>query len=199
MSGMTGDLGDRILALLSAGPAGVADLAGRLEAPGGVVSYQLKILEQAGLARVGAERLVRGVRIPVYVSTAAAAALPAGPAALPGLTRVAGGRFPVPLWTVDEPRPAPDPGGAPAERPAAAPAAAGPPSLPAARSDARPRLVDVRRIPVDDATFYEFATRLTALAEEFAGRATPGAPAAELAITLHRPPGDDITAAGRGS
>ena len=195
MSGMTGDLGDRILALLGAGPAGVADLAGRLEAPGGVVSYQLKILEQAGLARVGAERLVRGVRIPVYVSTAAAAAVPAGPAALPGLTRVAGGRFPIPLWTVDEPRAASDPG----STAAGVPTTAGPSPMPAARSDARPRLVDVRRIPVDDATFYEFAIRLHALAEEFAGRATPGAPTAELAVTLHRPPGDDVTVAGRGS
>ncbi|WP_229070008.1 winged helix-turn-helix domain-containing protein [Actinoplanes sp. DH11] len=50
-----------------------------------------------------------------------------------------------------------------------------------------PRLLDVRRIPMDDATFYEYATRLDALSREFAGRATPGAPAAEITIALHRP------------
>jgi hypothetical protein len=51
-------------------------------------------------------------------------------------------------------------------------------------------------VPVDDATFYEFASRLDALAREFADRATPGAPVAELTIVLTRPAGDR---AGRGS
>jgi hypothetical protein len=50
----------------------------------------------------------------------------------------------------------------------------------------------VRRVPLDDATFYEFAERLDALAREFAARATPGAPAAELTILLTRPGGDSI-------
>lgn len=65
------------------------------------------------------------------------------------------------------------------------------------RTGPGPRLVEVRRIPLDDATFYEFAGRLDALAREFAGRATAGAPAAELAIALYRPPGE--AAAGNGS
>ena len=72
MSGMTDDVRDRILGLLHAGPATVRWLAGVLGLPGGVVSYQLKRLEQDGLVRVGAFRTLRGVPTPAYVSTAAA-------------------------------------------------------------------------------------------------------------------------------
>lgn len=191
MIAMTGDVRDRILELLGAGPAEVAALSERLGLPGGVVSYELKRLEQAGLVRVGATRTVRGVPTPVYVSTAAAAApaLPV-PEPLPGLTRTEGNRFPVPLWTVRpataEAAPTRTPGAEPAAPGAAEPVVVAPRSG-RHRSDTRPRLFDIRRIPVDDATFYEFAERLEALAEEFAGRADPDAAAAELTIVLHRP------------
>ena len=207
MIAMTGDVRDRILELLSGGPAAVAALATRLGLPGGVVSYQLKRLEQAGLVRVGAIRTVRGVRTPVYVSTAAAAEpeLPV-PAPLPGLTRTEDNPYPIPLWTVrrvpDQRVPPRTPAvvvdlSADAADAADAAGAAGSPQPERHRSDARPRLLDVRRIPVDDATFYEFAARLEALADEFADRAVPGAAAAELTVALHRPvAGDD---AGYGS
>jgi hypothetical protein len=263
MCAMTDDVRDRILGLLHGGPATVAGLSARLELPGGVVSYHLKMLEQGGQVRVGASRVERGVAVPRYVSTAAAASPPLRiPAPLPGLTWTGTGRFPVPVWTVDPglaPGPqgsegasgsaeaegasgsaeaegasgsadavAGDAGGLPGSRgpqrdlpspepaEASAPAAerpAGPvapkqressedwagPVVPEQvnRSQAGPRLVEIRRIPLDDATFYEFASRLDALAREFAGRATADAPAAELAIALYRPPGDAAT--GNGS
>jgi hypothetical protein len=52
---------------------------------------------------------------------------------------------------------------------------------------------------MDDATLYEFAERLDALAREFAARATPGAPATELSILLTRPGGDASSGYGYGS
>jgi Bacterial regulatory protein, arsR family len=295
MSGMTGDERDRILGLLSAGPTTVARLAAGLGLPGGVVSYQLKLLEREGLARVGTIRNELGTTTAVWVSTAAAAPPPLRiPAALPGLTWTGDGPYPVPVWTA--PRP-PEPGenpsrediagpgseAVPAEarhpgeravgehaRPAAEtghaedpatqdpatqdpatraqigqdqigqdqigrrPATRGPAGesapartdLPAgagrhgadasggqigpggsapspstrapqprrggqsdADSERGPRLLEVRRVPVDDATFYEFAARLDALAREFAARATPGAPLTELSISVTRPRG----------
>jgi hypothetical protein len=244
MSAMTGDVRDRILSLLRAGPATVARLSAGLGVAGGVVSYELKLLERDGLVRVGTSRREHGVPTPVYVSTAAAAppALPA-PAPIPGLTWLAGEPYPTPLWTVPRPPDPPshaagsteDPGAGPVARPAdelppeavpaeptegadaaprertedrtagESPAALTPPSrLPAPRprrspgleSPRGPRLQDIRRVPMDDATFYEFAERLDALSREFAARATPGAPAAELTVRLVRP--DDETA-GYGS
>jgi hypothetical protein len=271
MSAMTADVRERILGLLSAGPATVARLAAGLGLPGGVVSYELKLLERDGLIRVGTTRVDRGVATPVYVSTVAAAPPPLPvPAPLPGLTWTEDAAYPTPLWTVPTPiesdaapslqpapaateqdrAPQPDPaaqavpypgepfpeagasslpgaaGSAPsgerdstypgpstgyAERPAGSSPEAPPPSyadLPA-RSGARtgapgprpqrpraapaiesprgPRLREVRRVPMDDATFYEFAARLDALAREFAARATPGAPPTELTIQLSRP------------
>jgi hypothetical protein len=57
---------------------------------------------------------------------------------------------------------------------------------------------DFRQVSVDGPTFYEFASRLSALADEFAARATPGAPVADLAIALYRPGGDGATP-GHGS
>jgi hypothetical protein len=247
---MTDDVRDRILGLLHGGPATVAGLSARLELPGGVVSYHLKMLEQGGLVRVGSSRIERGVPVARYVSTAAAAAPPLRiPAALPGLTWTGTGRFPVPVWTVDAAMtPAPqeaegasgsadaaEPGSEPAGGPntAATPPGSGPAAVspaghagraagsgaiapaqrtspderpapaqarsaaPAIRSQGGPRLAEVRRIAMDDATFYEFASRLDALAKEFAGRATADAPAAELAIALYRPPGE--AADGNGS
>lgn len=241
---MTDDVRDRVLGLLHAGPATVQRLAAGLGLPGGVVSYQLKRLEQDGLVRVGYSRTVRGVSIPVYVSTAAAAPPPLPrPAPLPGLTWTGTGRFPLPVWTVPPPpvavavpaapgpvpppdarrpattgdRPAAEPdeaaeptepaGPAPAGRnavttppaPARVPEMREPdrPAWPAAAPGRGPRMSDIRRIPADDATFYEFATRLDALVREFAARATPGAPAAELSVGLHRPDGDP--AGGFGS
>ncbi|MEU4564216.1 helix-turn-helix domain-containing protein [Actinoplanes sp. NPDC023936] len=264
---MTDDVRDRILGLLHAGPATVAGLSARLGLPGGVVSYHLKILEQGGLVRAGASRVVQGVAVPRYVSTAAAAAPPLRiPTPLPGLTWTGTGRFPVPVWTVGA-GPGADAaigasgsapahskigasGSAPPEPEMSAPvvpagsppgsgsapatpagdsfddagtsaasvprqagggqAGGGRPSLAAGteppylfapeadvRTDLGPRLVEVRRVPLDDATFYEFATRLDALTREFAARATAGAPAAELAIALYRPTGEG--AAGHGS
>jgi DNA-binding transcriptional ArsR family regulator len=50
-----------------------------------------------------------------------------------------------------------------------------------------PRMRDVRQVAVDTSTFYEFAERLSALADEFSARSTPGAPVAELSIALYRP------------
>jgi hypothetical protein len=309
MSGMTGDERDRILVLLSAGPATVARLAAGLGLPGGVVSYQLKLLEREGLARVGTIRGESGLTTPVWVSTAAAAPpLLRIPAPLPGLTWTGDEPYPAPVWTAPQPptaaaagtepesggdgdrrtRPAPadavsgratgepspdatsqttragsgtgasradaassrtgagqpdaagsGPGrsrsdaassGTGTSRPGAAVSGGGegwsagvtwtgergaaptrfaaPPSLAPAPQPRRPvqadadrarspRLVDVRRVPVDDATFYEFASRLDALAREFAARATPGAPQTELTIVLSRPDGDGT--AGYGS
>jgi hypothetical protein len=279
---MTGDVRDRILGLLIAGPATVARLAAGLGVPGGIVSYELKLLERDGLVRVGSTRLDQGVPTPVYVSTAAAAPPPLRvPAPLPGLTFTGDGPYPAPLWTVPSPaqptdeesgaeteeagsvspsgsasgkregtaaaasfgaeqgasagaepgsqpgtawspgrskaRPAgtspetsPAPGaartsgGPSAPRPSASPPAGGsgtPPRprqpLPSTESPRDPRLLDVRRVPMDDATFYEFAARLDALAREFAARATPGAPSTELTIRLTRPDGE--AAAGYGS
>jgi hypothetical protein len=49
---------------------------------------------------------------------------------------------------------------------------------------------------MDDATFYEFAERLDALAREFAARSTPGAPSTELTILLTRPTGDATSGFG---
>jgi len=247
---MTDDVRDRILGLLHAGPATVRRLAAVLGLPGGVVSYQLKRLEQDGLVRVGASRTVRGVPTPVYVSTAAAVPPPLPRLVpLPGLTWTGTGSFPLPVWTVPHPTglvadsfsasagpgsvPRRDarPAGALAGRPAPAepapaelepvepepvelepePASGGVTAVrvpemrgpqperlawPAAPGRG-PRMIDVRRIPADDATFYEFAARLEALVSEFAARATPGAPAAELGVSLHRPDGDP--AAGNGS
>ncbi|MEU8240846.1 winged helix-turn-helix domain-containing protein [Actinoplanes missouriensis] len=280
---MTDDVRDRILGLLHAGPATVAGLSARLGLPGGVVSYHVKILEQGGLVRAGIPRVVQGVAVPRYVSTAAVASPPLRiPAPLPGLTWTATGRFPVPVWTVGADR-GPDAAiGASGSAPAhpeigasgSAPArsemfAAGAPGgnapgfgsalatpagdsqdfglSPAAtardgderdsgdgsgdvgtsavsvprqdrggrpsvvggtepafpfaaaagvRTDLGPRLVEVRRVPLDDATFYEFATRLDALTREFAARAAAGAPAAELAIALYRP--SDAGGSGQG-
>lgn len=306
---MTADVRDRILGLLSAGPASVARLAAGLGVPGGVVSYELKLLERDGLVRVGTTRRDHGVPTPLYVSTAAAAP-PALrlPTPIPGLTWFAGEPYPTPLWTVpepppssaDEPAPSPLPEGRPADAgtgendrltsiadvagargddptdplpgtelpeprlaeteevdPGSAadfpdasytgirfptrrkPADAGPaparprPSGPApaqpgesaaqdpsrraaetgtpafshpqpprprrfnpSESHRGPRLHDMRRVPMDDATFYEFAERLDALAREFAARATPGAPAAEVTILLTRPDGDATTGYG---
>ncbi|BBH69095.1 hypothetical protein ACTI_57800 [Actinoplanes sp. OR16] len=246
---MTDDVRDRILGLLHTGPATVAALSARLGLPGGVVNYHLKMLEQSGLVRVGASRRERGVTVPRYVSTAAAAQPPLRvPAPIPGLTWTGTGRFPIPLWTVaaahttpdgapetaalpvaaypaaavgasgsrdtsgsPEPLEPPSPHSSPAQNPSQlapsqlapsprAPMEAGDAQLAAAqaeRSPAGPRLVDVRRIPLDDATFYEFASRLDALTREFAARATADAPAAELAIALYRPPSEAAT--GNGS
>ncbi|WP_412752811.1 helix-turn-helix domain-containing protein [Krasilnikovia sp. M28-CT-15] len=206
---MTGDVRDRILGLLSSGPATVAGLAARLALPGGVVSYQLKLLEQAGLVWVGASRTVYGVPTPVYVSTAAAVPPPLpAPAPLPGLTWTGTGRFPAPVWTTGHPEdsltePGPPPDDAEGELPDPAGAHRSHPThsrgaIPGPRmTDPSPRLVDVRRVPVDDATFSEFAARLDALAREFAARATPGAPAAEVAISFYRPPG--AASSGYGS
>ena len=245
---MTGDVRDRILGLLSTGPATVGRLAARLGVPGGVVSYALKLLERDGLVRVGGTRRDRGVPTPVYVSTAAATPPPLpGPPPIPGVTRLAGERYPTPLWTVPQPPPGeapptgsgaePSPGpagersgvrstgrepaGDTAGRPLGPPSPGAPgragggegtagPAAPSPRADppvppprrfgpgpARgPRLHEVRRVPMDDATFYEFAERLDALAREFAARATPGAPATELTIQLTRP---ESAAAGYGS
>jgi hypothetical protein len=79
---------------------------------------------------------------------------------------------------------------------AAPPGSPAPPARPAVNPAVRsPRLLDVRRIAVDDATFYEFAERLAGLVRDFAARGTPGAPAAELAVALYRPADD----AGFGS
>jgi len=313
---MTGDVRDRILGLLTAGPATVARLSAGLGVPGGVVSYELKLLERDGLVRVGTTRREHGVATPVYVSTAAAAppALPV-PAPIPGVTWLADEPYPTPLWTVPHP-PAPAEDAAagarptggtalraetsppraetslaptdeesaaptdeesarggpsdPAETEAGAEAGAGagvgvgagvgagtgsgagagagvgagtaatadafaeaelteevgpsspgapaaytgirfptrprrpgaPPAEPTAETVAPPaprprraepdsphgpRLHEVRRVPLDDATFYEFAARLDALAREFAAHATPGAPPTELTIRLTRP------------
>jgi hypothetical protein len=266
MSGMTGDVRDRILGLLSAGPATVARLAAGLGVPGGVVSYELKLLERDGLVRVGTTRLDQGVPTPLYVSTAAAAPPPLQvPIPLPGLTFTGDGPYPAPLWTVPSPTPSTDkepgepdeagrvgpaggehegtaaaapfgaeygsePGAAAGAQPgttwspgrskassagtnrdASAALATGGPSparpsaspprprqpLPSTESPRDPRLLDVRRVPMDDATFYEFAARLDALAREFAARATPGAPSTELTIRLTRPEGE--TGYGYGS
>jgi hypothetical protein len=305
MSAMTADVRDRILGLLTAGPATVARLAAGLGVPGGVVSYELKLLERDGLVRVGTTRREHGVPTPVYVSTAAAAppSLPV-PAPIPNLTWIGDDPYPAPLWTVPHPpassetaplpaapgaalepgaaradptgtrgpEPSPaegrsadrsaddrsaddrraadrsagdrhtgvqsavEPGRATADRsgPAAARTAAEPdtaetssaqveevdpgssdaaapaytgirfPTRPAPagtetaahfprprrvdpESTRGPRLHEVRRVPMDDATFYEFAERLDALAREFAARATPGAPPTELTILLTRP------------
>jgi hypothetical protein len=322
---MTADVRDRILGLLSSGPATVARLSAGLGVPGGVVSYELKLLERDGLVRVGATRPEQGVATPVYVSTAAAAAPPLRvPAPLPGLAWIGDEPYPTPLWTVPQPLPAPtgpDPAvggaatgnaapawdvppagdaGAPGDRPSAGddtPAGAEPgePEIeqaggtggatvvaytgirfptragraPAGRSapgettdddpahdgdtadddyrggdtsrarrerraDANrgqpprpmserqasgwtplpqsrrfdradpesrrgPRLHDMRRVPMDEATFYEFASRLEALAREFAARATPGQAAAELTVLLTRPDGDATSGYGYGS
>jgi hypothetical protein len=248
MSAMTDDASDRILGILTAGAATIGRLAEALGLPGGVVSYHLKRLEQAGLVRVGGSRKLRGVPTAVYVSTAATAAPPLPvPEPLPGLTWTSESRFPAPLWTVPEqpaapaddrawtPAPTPpepaardrgrtgdeDPERAETSAEATAagrgreataagrgreataagqgrgdsPAGArrpGPPlsgNAPAEgnRGPTRGRMLEVRRIPVDDATFHEFAARLDALAREFAARATPGAPATELTIALSRP------------
>jgi hypothetical protein len=263
MSAMTGDVRDRILALLSAGPATVARLSTGLGVPGGVVSYELKLLERDGLVRVGTTRLDQGVPTPVYVSTAAAAPPPLPvPLPLPGLTWIGDEPYPTPLWTVPQPpgagsaagsrretaaHPEPQPADAPqagsARRrepePVATPtlhehrggAGSEPPApgagrtpLPQPRRSARPdlrhpgsgagetqhpelgrpefesqrgpRLHEVRRVPMDDATFYEFAERLAALAREFAARSTPGAPSTELTILLTRPTGDATSGFG---
>ncbi|WP_433832144.1 helix-turn-helix domain-containing protein [Actinoplanes sp. CA-015351] len=257
---MTDDVRDRILGLLHSGPATVAGLSGRLELPGGVVSYHLKMLEQVGLVRVGGSRVERGVPIARYVSTAAAASPPLRiPVPLPGLTWTGTGRFPIPVWTVDAsgtPIAAVGASGSAESLSASAEGASGsaevagdlgvpvaPGVVPATtagvsakapvegvsakapaesvsakapaegvagkapaqrvsvedspRPDSGPRLAEIRRIPMDDATFYEFATRLDALTREFAARATADAPPAELAIALYRPPGE--AAAGNGS
>src|SRR4051812_13909146 len=104
MSAMTGDARDRILALLSAGPATVGRLSAGLGVPGGVVSYELKLLERDGLVRVGTTRVDHGVATPVYVSTAAAAPPPLPvPLPLPGLTWIGDEPYPTPLWTVPHP------------------------------------------------------------------------------------------------
>ena len=186
---MTDGVRERILDVLGAGPATVAGLAERLDAPGGVVSYHLKRLEQDGLVRVGASRTVRGSKVPAYVGTAAAQ-VPASPAPapLPGLAFV-GGDYPVPLWTVPPGEPlAPADGRAPGDRTTAVrgdSSSAVPEQQRAA--DRGPLLAQVRRVPMDDAVFHEFATRLDELAREFAARAVPGAPEAELAVTMRRP------------
>jgi hypothetical protein len=302
MSAMTGDVRDRILALLSAGPATVARLAAGLGVPGGVVSYELKLLERDGLVRVGTTRLDQGVATPVYVSTAAAAPPPLPvPLPLPGLTWIGDEPYPTPLWTVPHPpgtpadsaagirrgtaahpepgvvsRSADPPQASSARKPQLEPgsvagaytgisfptrpgrtedatptlhehpgdAGTEPPGpgrtpLPQPRRSERPdrrhpgfersesrdsgfkgsefgrrepgdpgserpgsgsprgpRLHEVRRVPMDDATFYEFAERLDALAREFATRSTPGAPATELTILLTRPTGDATSGSG---
>jgi DNA-binding transcriptional ArsR family regulator len=76
-------------------------------------------------------------------------------------------------------------GSAPGGPPAPAAAVPGSPSS--------PRMRDVRQVAVDAPTFYEFAERLSALADEFSARGTPGAPVAELSIALHRPASGDAS------
>jgi DNA-binding transcriptional ArsR family regulator len=73
--------------------------------------------------------------------------------------------------------------------------AAGPPAPAAAvqGSPTSPRLRDVRQVAVDAPTFYEFAERLSALADEFSARGAPGAPVAELSIALYRPASEDAS------
>jgi helix-turn-helix protein len=306
MSDMTDDVRDQILRRLSTGAATVSRLATGLGLPGGVVSYQLKLLERDGLVRVSGSSTIGGASAPAYVSTAAAAAPPLPvPPPLPGLTWTGTNPYPAPVWTTPQPPPSPTASSslgtspahpAPAHRAAApesaapesaAPGSAGPefagpefagpgsaapgsamaasatlgyaapgsapttarfadqadPTEPAAAAAANhdshqsyvdsrtaprrllgagamrsqlasspgvqgarpaitsrgrgPQLFDMRRIPLDDATFYEFASRLDALTREFAARATPGAPAAELFLSLHRPDADPT--AGYGS
>jgi DNA-binding transcriptional ArsR family regulator len=70
------------------------------------------------------------------------------------------------------------------------------PSAPGAAaqgSPSSPRMRDVRQVAVDAPTFYEFAERLSALADEFSARGTPGAPVAELSIALYRPASEDAS------
>jgi DNA-binding transcriptional ArsR family regulator len=148
---MTDDARDRILGQLRTGPTTIARVSAGLSLAEGVVSYHLKLLEQAGLVRVvTGTRTPRGVRERTYVRTAPLS--PPDGAAGPG-TRIEQSLSGLEAAPVQS-----------------------------------PRMVDIRRVAVDTSTFYEFAERFTALAREFSARCTPGAPVAELAIALYRPP-----------
>jgi DNA-binding transcriptional ArsR family regulator len=175
MIGMTDDARDRILGQLRTGPATIARVSAGLGLPEGVVSYHLKLLEQAGLVRVAGTRRLRGVPERTYVRTAADAPSPARvPTADPQPDRAA--------------LPRPDHAAVPSAADGAAQGVGRALTGLEAAPVQSPRLLDIRQVSVDTSTFYEFAERFTALAREFSARGTPGAPVAELAIALYRPP-----------
>jgi DNA-binding transcriptional ArsR family regulator len=60
----------RILELIQHQPRTAKQLAGLLERPPGTIGYQLRVLEEAGLAQVVARRLVKGIVAKYYARTA---------------------------------------------------------------------------------------------------------------------------------
>jgi hypothetical protein len=186
MIGMSDQEDDRILGLLQAGPATIARLAARLGMAQGVVSYHLTVLNQAGRVQVATSRRVRGVLERTYARVGSASA------PSPAFFSPSSAFSPSPAF---EPTAAFSP--SPASTTASTTASPSAEVFPAAgfysAPVSAPRLRDVRQVAVDDSTFYEFAERLSTLADEFSARRTPGAPVAELSIALYRPATDGAT------
>jgi hypothetical protein len=180
MIGMSDQEDDRILGLLQAGPATIARLAARLGMAQGVVS------NQAGRVQVATSRRVRGVLERTYARVGSASA------PSPAFFSPSSAFSPSPAF---EPTAAFSP--SPASTTASTTASPSAEVFPAAgfysAPVSAPRLRDVRQVAVDDSTFYEFAERLSTLADEFSARRTPGAPVAELSIALYRPATDGAT------
>src|SRR5438874_4598400 len=60
----------RILGIIQNQPATAKQIADRLKVPPGTIGHHLQVLEEAGLAKVVARRLVRGIVAKYYTRTA---------------------------------------------------------------------------------------------------------------------------------
>src|SRR6266571_8452912 len=60
----------RILGIIQNQPATAKQIADRLKVPPGTVGHHLQVLEEAGLAKIVARRLVRGIVAKYYTRTA---------------------------------------------------------------------------------------------------------------------------------
>src|SRR2546423_6747507 len=61
---------ERILRIIQNSPATAKQIADRLKLPPGTVGHHLQVLEEAGLAKIVARRLVRGIVAKYYTRTA---------------------------------------------------------------------------------------------------------------------------------
>ncbi len=70
MKALADPIRHRILGIIQSRPATAKQIADRLKMPPGTVGHHLQVLESAGLAKVVARRLIRGITAKYYTRTA---------------------------------------------------------------------------------------------------------------------------------